>query len=163
MRQTYVRAVQAVLAGCLVIFIGDFLLGVQIEIFRGIATFSFPWTLDVFVVPFIAGLVVALIYKGRSGKWLAFLPPIIVRCLNCYYLYLTNDQWNENFFFHLHLHYWGLAVILCFQASYLGGHLGGFLSGSYLHNNEKAKKTVGNELDKNKVNTESHSQIGEKS
>lgn len=131
MSQSYTRGTVAVLAGSGVIFIGDTLLGAQIEIFRGIATFNFLWMLDVFFVPFIGGLVVTLIYKERTGKYLAFLPPIIVRSLSCLYLYLTNEQWNEDFFFHLHLHYWGLAVLLCFQASYLGGNWGGVLNGSY--------------------------------
>lgn len=142
MNRDFTRGVVAVLAGCVVIFMGDTLLGVQIEMFAGIATFTFPWMLDVFLVPFIAGLAVALIYKERSGKWLAFLPPVIVRCLNCYYLYLTNEYWNADFFYHLHLHYWGMAVVLTFQASYIGGMVVGVLNGSYLRNNDSASNST---------------------
>lgn len=69
------------LAGMAIIFLGAWLLGAQIEIFRGLATFTFPWMLDVFLVPFIAGLAVAKIYGSKGGKWLACLPPLFVRWL----------------------------------------------------------------------------------
>jgi len=163
MNQDYIRAAVAVLAGSVVIFLGDILLGVKIEMFYGISTFTFLWTLDVFLVPYIGGLTVAFIYRERAGKWLAFLPPIIVRCLSCLYLYLTNDQWNADFFFHLNLHYWGLAVVLSFQASYLGGWLGGILTGSYLRNNDNVRNTSGRASNTNKTsaNVKIHSQIGD--
>lgn len=160
MEHGYMRGTLAVLAGCAVIVVGDALLGVQIEIFRGIATFNFLWALDVFLVPFFSGLAVAMIYRERAGKWLAFLPPVIVRCGNVFYLYLTNDQWNENLFFHLHLHYWGLVVILCFQSSYLGGNWIGLMNGSYFRKPPK-DENADNAKQQDKNSSNSNSQIGE--
>ncbi len=158
MKQNHKRGAIALLIGSLIIVIGDILLGVQIEIFRGIATFNFLWMLDVFLVPFIAGLAVALIYKERNGKYLAFLPPVIVRCLSCFYLYLTNDQWNENFLHQFHIHYWVLAVVLCFQASYLGGNWGCVLIGAYKRSDEDGRHKESGQI---RANTKANTQIGE--
>lgn len=133
----------AIAAGCAIIAAGDALLDVQIEIFRGIHTFTFPWMLNVFLVPFAAGLAVALIYRQRAGKWLAFLPPVIVRIGSVIHLYFTNDAWNADLFYHLHFHYWGLASLLTMQASYLGGMWGATLSGSYL-TDKTSKSSQGN-------------------
>ncbi len=139
MNQRYIRGSVAVLVGSVIVFFGDTLLGVKIEVFSGISTYTFPWVLDIFLVPFIAGLAVALIYKERGGKWLAFLPPIIVRCLSCLHLYLTDEYWNADFFYHLNLYHWGLCVILAAEAANLGGFLGESLSGAYLRNNNQSK------------------------
>lgn len=132
MIQNRITAGLAIAAGCAVIVAGDLLLDVRIDIFQGIYTFTFLWMLNVFLVPFVAGLAVALIYRQRAGKYLAFLPPLMVRFGNVVYLYFTNDAWNEDLFFHLHFHYWGLMTLLTMQASYIGGMWGGALSRSYV-------------------------------
>src|SRR5271166_4542071 len=79
-RPRYALGAGALMIGCAVNYFGDRLLGVRMELFHGLATFSFLWILDVFVVPFIVGLVVAWIF-GLGGKWMCYFPPLIVRCL----------------------------------------------------------------------------------
>ena len=54
------KGVMALVAGCLLNYLGDHLLGVRIELFWGLSTFSLLWFLDVFIVPFIAGIAVVL-------------------------------------------------------------------------------------------------------
>jgi hypothetical protein len=128
MNSRYVSGVVAVLAGMALNFSGDWLLGVRIEIFSGISTFSFAWMVDIFLVPFFVGLVVARIF-GRGSKWLACLPPLFVRSLSYAYLYYSDPQ--GDFFLKLHLHYWGPCVILAVEAANIGGILGEVLMGVY--------------------------------
>lgn len=142
MNQNYLKGTIAVLAGTVLNILGDWLLGVKIEIFQGMATFTPLWALDVFLVPFIAGYVVAKMYGEKGGKWLACLPPLIVRFGAVFHLYLTDPQWNENLFFHLHLHYWGLCVILAVEAANIGGILGEFKLSAYIRNDELRGKEM---------------------
>ena len=127
----YPRATLAVLAGMALNFAGDWLIGANVEVFKGIETFSFPWMLDVFFLPFGVGLLVAKIYGKKGGKWLACLPPLFVRSLSYLYLYLFVYQDGKDFFYHLNLFYWGPVVILVVEASNFGGILGEVLVGSY--------------------------------
>ncbi len=126
-----VRVSVAILAGMAVNFLGDWLLGAKIEVFSGIATFTFPWMLDVFIVPFIAGLVVSKIVRTRAGKYWACLPPLFVRCLTYLYMYLFVFHDGKDFFFHLNLYYWGPCVILVVEAANFGGIFGDVLAGAY--------------------------------
>ncbi len=127
----------ALVAGMALNFAGDWLLGAQIEIFRGIDTFTFPWMLDVFLVPFLVGLLVAKIF-GKHAKWLACLPPLFVRFLSYLYLYLSDP--THDFFFKFHLHYWGLCVILAVESANLGAILGEVLVGVYGKNGMRRAK-----------------------
>lgn len=136
----YLKETAVVLVGMAVVFLGDFLLGVRIERFSGMATFTPYWILDVFLVPFIAGYVVAKLYGEKNGKWLACLPPLIVRGLGVLYLYVTDPLWHEDLFFHMHLHYWALCVILAVEAANLGGVLGEFKLGAYIRNDERMNR-----------------------
>ena len=90
-------------------FIGDWLLGAHIEVFSGIATFTFPWMLDVFLVPFITGMAVAKIYGSKGGKWLACLPPLFVRWITYTYMFLFVFNDGKDFFYNLNMYYWGHA------------------------------------------------------
>ncbi len=131
MKQAYAKAIAAVLAGMLLNFLGDWLLGANIEVFSGIATFTFPWMLDVFLVPFITGLAVAKVYGSRGGKWLACLPPFFVRWLSYGYMYLFVFNDGKDFFYHLNMYYWGPCVILVVEAANFGGILGEVLINAY--------------------------------
>lgn len=131
MSQGIIKGTLAVLAGMAVIFLGDALLGVRLEVFSGIATFTPIWVLDVFLVPFISGMAVSRIVRSRNGKWLACLPPFFVRCLTYSYLYLYVYHDGKDFFYHLNLYYWGPMVILVVEFANLGGILGDVLSGAY--------------------------------
>ncbi len=125
------NATLAVAAGMALNLLGDWLLGANIEVFHGIATFTLPWMIDVFLVPFAVGLLVAKIYGTKGGKWLACLPPLFVRCLSYLYMYFFVFNDGKDFFFHLNLYYWGPCVILVVEAANFGGILGEILIGAY--------------------------------
>ncbi len=128
MNDRMVKGAVAALAGMALNFAGDWLLGAKIEVFRGIETFTFPWMLDVFLVPFLVGLLVAKIF-GRHAKWLAIVPPMLVRFLSYLYLYFSDP--SKDFFYNFHLHYWGLCVILVVESANIGAIIGEVLVGVY--------------------------------
>ena len=131
MEKTYKQGIIAVMAGMLLIFFGDWITGVNIETFRGISTFTFSWMLDVFMVPFVAGFVVARIYRKRGGRYLACLPPLLVRCLTYLFMFLYVYHDGKDFYYHLNLYYWGPCVILVVEASNFGAIIGEVLAGAY--------------------------------
>lgn len=121
MNQRVLSGVIALLAGVLLNFIGDRLLGVKIELFYGLSTFSIAWVADVFLLPFFVGLLVAWIF-GRGAKWLSYVPPLIVRCISYAQIaYITGYPHGSNL---NPLGWWGLYVILAMEASGIGGILG---------------------------------------
>lgn len=130
----------AVGAGIGVNILGDWLLGVRIEVFQGMATFTPAWMADVFLINFLVGLVVARFY-GRHAKWLAIVPPLMVRCLSYSYLYFVENHTGD-FFLQLHLHYWGPTVILAVECANIGGILGEVLMGVY-HRKSSAEAKLG--------------------
>ena len=131
MQTSFQRGIAALAAGTAFILLGDWLTGGHIETFRGIATFTFPWMLDIFLVPFVSGLIVARIYRTRGGKYLACLPPLLVRGITYSYMYLFTYQDGKDFFFHLNLYYWGPCVILVVEAANFGAILGEVMAGAY--------------------------------
>lgn len=107
MNSRYVKGIIAVLVGMALNYLGDKALGVNIEIFTGISTFTFTWMIDIFLVPFVVGLAVSWIF-GLGGKWLACLPPLFVRCISFVYLtYFENPSTDADMFFQVPLAYWG--------------------------------------------------------
>jgi hypothetical protein len=121
MNNRTLRGLVALMIGMSMIHFGDRLLGVKIELFSGLSTFSFAWILDVFFVPFLVGLAVSWIY-GLGGKWLCYFPPIIVRCLSyaeIYYVTGTPHGTNLN-----PLGWWSLYVVLSVESAVIGGVLG---------------------------------------
>ncbi|CAH1387915.1 hypothetical protein [Candidatus Nitrotoga sp. M5] len=131
MNSRYAKGFIAVLAGSVLIYLGDKALGVNIEVFTGISTFNFAWMLDVFLVPFIAGFLVSWIF-GLGGKWLACLPPLIVRCTSFVYLtYFENSSADVDMFFLVPLSYWGPCLILVVEAANFGGIIGEVVKGVY--------------------------------
>ncbi len=121
MNQRVISGAIALLAGVILNFIGDRLLGVKIELFYGLSTFSFAWMLDVFFLPFLVGLLVAWIF-GRGAKWLSYFPPLIVRCASYAQIaYITGYPHGSNL---NPLGWWGFYVILAMEASGIGGILG---------------------------------------
>jgi hypothetical protein len=120
----YITGCVALLAGCLVNYAGDRILGVDVELWWGLGTFDLAWTLDMFVVPLIAGIVVAVIF-GLGGKWLCYFPPLIVRIINYIYLYFyaTLPEGSQMLTFPL----WILIVILTVESAAFGGVIGEIL------------------------------------
>ena len=140
MKNRWISGTVAVLAGMALNFFGDWLTGGHIENFQGIATFTPAWAADVFLVPFMVGLLVAKIF-GKHAKWLACLPPLIVRSLTYVYLYLDNYYGNPNadFYLNLHLHYWGLCVILAVESANLAAIIGEVMVKVYHRKDEDGK------------------------
>lgn len=121
MKQRYLMGLVAVLIGMSLNHLGDRLLGVKIELFSGLSTFSFAWALDVFFVPFLVGLVVAWIF-GMGAKWLSYFPPLIVRSLSyAEILYLSGTPHGSIL---NPLGWWGFFVILAMESAGIGGIVG---------------------------------------
>ncbi|SPE29657.1 conserved membrane hypothetical protein [Burkholderiales bacterium] len=121
MKPRYALGSAALMIGSAVNYFGDRLLGVRIEFFHGLSTFSGAWMLDVFIVPFVAGLVVAWIF-GQGGKWLCYFPPLFVRCLAYAQIALFEQVPPGNAL--IPLGWWGFFVILVMESAAFGGILG---------------------------------------
>ena len=118
----FLKGVVALLIGCALNYLGDRLLGVQVELYRGIQGFGGLWAVDVFVLPFFVGLLVAAIF-GFGGKWLSYFPPLIVRSIS-YYGFLNHMDSIPQGATLAPIGWWGFFVILAIEASAFGGILG---------------------------------------
>ena len=106
--------------GAVVVFLGGYFLNVSMDVFYGIATFNALWITNLFLVTFIAGIVVSLIY-GLGGKMLAHFAPIPIY----FYNYASIDKYGlPDGVTLLPFFYWVLIVILAVEFSGLGGFLG---------------------------------------
>lgn len=122
MKPRYALGCAALMIGSAVNYFGDRLLGVRLELFHDIGTtFGGLALLDIFVVPFLAGGVVAWIF-GRGGKWLCYFPPLIVRAVA--YLQLAFGDAIPPGHSLLPLGWWGFFVILVMESAAFGGILG---------------------------------------
>ena len=101
----------------------DRLLGVTIEGFTGgIGYFSPLWVVDMFLVPFLAGMMVSLIY-GFGGKWLSYIPALIVRCISYFgILYHVIPLAPGSSL--MPMGWWGFYVILALESAAMGGVIG---------------------------------------
>jgi len=111
----------AIIVGCLVNYLGDWLLGIRIELFWGLETFNFRWFLAIFVLPVFVGLSVSYIY-GLGGKWIAFFPPLIVQYFSYYQTqHIIGVPAGADL---MPMGWWGFFVILAMEVSMIGGILG---------------------------------------
>jgi len=137
MKQRYLKGLVALMIGMSLNHFGDRLLGVKIELFSGLSTFSFAWMLDVFFVPFLVGLVVSWIF-GMGGKWLCYFPPLIVRCLSyAEILYVSGTPHGSNL---NPMGWWGLYVILAMESAGIGGIVGEVMIKSVYGRSKKVDK-----------------------
>lgn len=121
MKHRFLTGLVALLAGVALNHLGDKLLGVKLELFSGLSTFSFAWIVDIFIVPFIVGLVVTWIF-GMGGKWLCYFPPLIVRSISyAEILYVTGTPHGSTL---NPMGWWGFYVILAMEAAGIGGIVG---------------------------------------
>ncbi len=115
----YALGAAAIMVGASVNYFGDRLLGVKLELFHGISTFSVPWGVDLFIVPFVAGLIVAWMF-GRGAKWLAYFPAAIVRVIGYTELsYGLVPIPPENRL--IPMGWWGFFLILAVESCVFGG------------------------------------------
>ena len=117
----WVLGIAAVMMASAFNHFGDRLLGIKIEIFTGIEYLSPLWILDVFLVPFLAGMLVSVIY-GFGGKWLCYFPPMIVRAIS--YFEIAKITGVPQGAALMPLGWWGFFVILVVEAAVIGGVLG---------------------------------------
>ncbi|MDX8413134.1 MAG: hypothetical protein R8J85_03520 [Mariprofundales bacterium] len=106
--------------GCLVMQTGLSLLGVRVEWFFGIETFSLAWVFSMSILPFITGITVGVIY-GFGGKYLAHFPPALVLGY-AYYESMTHALPEG-----VHVLPWelfGFYTILLMEFSAFGGVIG---------------------------------------
>ena len=121
MQERLIKGFAALLIGSAINFFGDRVLGVQIELFYGLQTFSFAWMLDVFALPFIVGLATGAVF-GMGGKWLCYFPPLFVRAISYYQLAHAAALPPDSSL--LVMGYWGFFVILAMEAAAFGGIAG---------------------------------------
>ena len=112
----------AILAGAAVIYAGNKIIGIDLELYYGIQTFNPYWVLTLFLVPFIGGIVVSFIY-GLGGKILAYFPALIVHGAG-YLYYQMNPGMVPDGTTTLQLGYWILIVIIAVEAAAVGGIVG---------------------------------------
>jgi hypothetical protein len=101
----------------------DRILGIRIEAFTGgIGYFSPLWALDLFLVPFLAGVIVSVIY-GFGGKWLSWVPALIVRCVSYFGIayHLIPIAPGSSL---MPMGWWGFYLILAMEAAAVGGVIG---------------------------------------
>ena len=118
----FLKGVVALLMGCALNYFGDQVLGAQIELYRGIKGFGPLWAADVFILPFFVGLLVSAIF-GMGGKWLSYLPPLIVRSIS-YYEFMYHTSSIPAGASLAPMGWWGFFVILAIEASAFGGIMG---------------------------------------
>jgi len=118
------KGVTALVVGSLLIYAGDHLLGVRIELFWGLKTFNLLWFLDVFIVPLIAGLAVGMIF-GLGGKWMCYFPPLIVRFYG--YFETMKIVGIPDGAALMPMGWWGFFVILAVESAAIGGVMGEIL------------------------------------
>ena len=79
----FISGTLAILAGCLVNYAGDRLLGVRLEwvpLNDPLAIFNPLWAVQIFIIPIFVGLATTAVF-GLGGKWLCYFPPAIVRTI----------------------------------------------------------------------------------
>lgn len=122
--QRKISGVVALAAGSLVIYLGDWLLGVKPELWVGLETFSYAWMADMFIVPLTSGIIVAILF-GLGGKWLCYFPPLFIRVYSYFsYIYLVPVPEGAKL---LTFPLWILVVILVVEAAAFGGVFGEIL------------------------------------
>jgi len=113
----------AITAGVFVILFLDRMLGVQLEFFRGMQTFSATWIFGLIIVPIISGFVVSLVY-GLGGKIIAHFPPLIAK--SYIYFNITPEQIPPGAEV-IPIGFWILIVIVVVEAGAAGGLIGEIL------------------------------------
>ena len=112
----------AITVGVVINVVGDRWTGVPLHIFSGIDYFTYDWAITLFLVPFVAGLPVALIY-GFGGKLLAFFVPFIVQGYKYLDVYYGSAAVPEDVRL-LPLVYWFLVVLIAMEFAGVGGLVG---------------------------------------
>jgi hypothetical protein len=113
----------SILVGAAVIFVGDNLLGIRLELFKGIAaTFGdWRWLVDLTIIPLIGGVIVTSIY-GLGGKILCMIAALLARVFS--YWEISHITGIPDGYSLLPLGFWGFPVIVTMELAMAGGFLG---------------------------------------
>ena len=118
-----IRALAVVLLASAFNHFADRILAVRIEVFTGgIGYFSPSWVVDMFLVPFVTGVLVAVIY-GFGGKWLSYVPCLIVRGMSYYDISMHLGDLAPGSSL-MPIGWWGFYVILVVESAGIGGVIG---------------------------------------
>ena len=123
-KQRFFTAGFAIMAGCLINYAGDRILGNRLELVPlndPLAIFNGLWAIQIFIIPVIVGFSTAAIF-GLGGKWLCYFPPAIIRTL----AYFETDNLNaipEGMTL-MPLGWWVFFVILAVESAAIGGAFG---------------------------------------
>jgi len=79
----WLRGITAFVVGTVLLQAGFNLLGVRLEFFAGLQTFSLSWIISMSLLPVLTGMVIGMIY-GFGGKYLAHFPPALVLIFSYY-------------------------------------------------------------------------------
>ena len=118
---SYIWGSIAILAGTVIIYVGEHLMGIQLALFWGIQTFSPAWVFTLTVIPLIAGFVVSMIY-GLGGKLLCYFPALFAQAYSYWELLYVSGVPEEARL--LPLGFWGFVVIVVIECAAIGGVLG---------------------------------------
>jgi len=111
----------ALLVGSLVNYLGDWLIGIRVELFYGLETFNLRWFLQIFIWPIVVGISVSCVY-GLGGKWISLLPPLIVRFIAYFETqYLLGVPDGSAL---MPMGWWAFFVILAMETAMIGGVIG---------------------------------------
>ena len=129
--------IAAFMVGSAINYFGDRTLGVTMEVYRDLLTaFSGAWVVDIFLVPFVAGIGVSVIF-GRGSWWLCYFPPLFVRCVS--YFQISQLTGPPEGFRLIPMGWWGFFVILAMEACTFGGFLGEVVLRRVYHRSEREK------------------------
>ena len=120
-RARFFNGTLALIAGCSLNYLGDRLLGVRIELFSGMLDFNGLWVIDMLTLPFLVGILVAVIF-GLGGKWLCYFPPLMVKTigyLETFYLIGVPDGAKL-----IPFGMWALFVTVVMTSAAFGGVMG---------------------------------------
>ena len=112
----------AIAVGIVINVLGDRWTGVRLEFFGGIQSFDYDWAITLFLVPFVAGIPVALLY-GFGGKLLAMFVPLILGGYNYLQVYSGNVPVPDGYIL-LPFIYWVLVVVVAMEFCAVGGLVG---------------------------------------
>lgn len=115
-------ALFAIMSGAAVMYALNQLLGVRLELFGDLTSYFQPRLfIGLLLTPFVAGVVVSLIY-GLGGKVLCYFPALIV-LLYQYFATAFSDAIPQGTRL-LPIGYMGFIIIVAIEASAIGGVLG---------------------------------------
>ncbi len=116
-------ALFSIMTGALVLFGLNVLFDVHLELFGSIADYFKPRLfIGLVLTPFIAGVVVSLIY-GLGGKVLCYFPALIVYLFQYFSTAFGDGTIPDNVRL-LPIGYMGFIIIVAIEASAVGGILG---------------------------------------